>query len=256
MANVRAPRHSRLHALVSRSSENNLSSLIPKFVRRATVYIPADANSLFTPIADLRRDDADTTLFFLTGNGVQFSQPVDDEFFAAHEPQQVNIRLSDGKAGKREVYMFDNVIHVLGCATRHQFCYSKTSCSPLTAWEYIIPELNNVNSTEQQREAARVWSHSVATLGGDLRAIVGNLGASALLARKYFQSGIQGPLPPDQWQREVEYWQATVMARMQRVLVEYATGPSDATMQDSVEKPSDDKAQKQCKSQVSHPHLQ
>lgn len=88
-------------------------------------------------------------------------------------------------------------------------------------------------------------------LGATLGSIVGRLGASALLARESFVNGIQGPLLSNQWQLEVERFQAIIMALNQRLVVEQATGPTDSQMRKFVEKPSSKEGRWLCKNQVS-----
>lgn len=80
--------------------------------------------------------------------------------------------------------------------------------------------------------------------------LLNGMGASLLTARDTLYNGLQGPLPADQWQREVLHWHQTSMAKLQRAIVEQATGPSDAYMSKYVQKPGNPIAKRVCHSQV------
>ena len=181
-------------------------------------------------------------------NAVFFSQPIDDEFFSAHEP--FTDPLLGNIPGYPNLYRSDGTAHVLGCATQEQLCLRKNYCTPLTAWVYTDPSRYNMNMTGRQRESINVWRNSISRTGAVMDAMIDNLGASALVARNSFIGGIQGPLSPNQWQLEVAHWQATTMAMIQRLAVEYATGPSDGLVR-NVEPPSNKEARSICKNQVS-----
>jgi hypothetical protein len=56
------------------------------------------------------RDDADTTLFFLSANTIIFERPVDDPFFSAHQ-----VRHSMSNQGNETIYITDNPAGILGC---------------------------------------------------------------------------------------------------------------------------------------------
>lgn len=198
------------------------------------------------------RDDAEVTLVFVAANAVKFVEPVDDDLFSAHrvfETQELSLSINKTE----ELYTFDDVAHVVGCTTQSQFCLggSETDCTPLTAWEAALQTVSNMTMTDLQKESLNIWRQSQELQGTTLDTTVANLGGSALIAKNSFENGLQGPLPSNQWQLEVEHWQATTMAKMQRSAVEYATGPSDSAMQKHVLEPPNQNAKKLCKSQVS-----
>lgn len=213
------------------------------------------------PIRELARDDADTWLFFLTANRVGSIQPVDDEFFAAHQPKS-DSRLP--QSAQTTLYYFDDVVHVVGCTAQKQWCFSENRCTPLSGWYTALTSALNMNTSDVtaiQRYSLYIWATGHSTLGTTADQVVSSMGAGALLARNSFSGGVQGPLLPDQWQREVEYWQASVMAMTQRIGIEYAAGPSYGPIEKHIQKPYDGKlskegppdkiAEKLCKNQVS-----
>lgn len=182
-------------------------------------------------------------------NTIDFIHQVDDPFFAAHTPSP-DTTLAQGPEGM-SIYVFDEPVHVLGCARQEQFCLGENNCTPLTAWNPAVRAVSNMTITDSQKESLGTWVEMIGSLGINLADIVGSLGAGSLIARNTFIQGVQGPLPADQWQREVKHWQATVMTLLQRITVEHATGPSDTSMEKYVEKPSTKEAKHLCSNQVS-----
>lgn len=212
------------------------------------MYDPDDDGSVFTPIPELR-GNATTSLFFLTGNNVKFIEPVDDEFFAAHSPNDNGI--SNGANGAN-AYTFDGLVHVLGCAAQHQFCLNQTLCSPLTGWHHASRWTQPRTMGIRQTDSFNIWAVTYSALGATIDDLVGRLGASALITRNSFIDGAQGPLSRNQWQLEVQHWQATTMALLQRMVIEVATGPSDSVIDKYIVKPikGDEGDETQCHSQV------
>lgn len=186
------------------------------------------------------------------GNGVEFSQPVDDKFFEAHMPIRAQIpSASAGTVG----YVFNGFVHALACKSQHQLCISETNCTSLTTIQAAAGAAIDIANTDQQKESISVLFNSRAILGANLNNIVGNLEESALVARNNYIGGLQGPLPPNQWQLEVEHWQNTLLAYTQRLAVEYATGPSDPAMEKYVPKPANAEGRYSCKNQVSQSRI-
>lgn len=60
----------------------------------------------------------------------------------------------------------------------------------------------------------------------------------------------QGPLPDDQWQREVKYWFEVSLSAWQKGFVDTALGASNPDVTSWVETPSHPEHVKLCKSQV------
>lgn len=195
-------------------------------------YQPNSSVSSFIPIPELLLDDAETLLVFLMGNGVEFLEPVNDDLFAAHRPSRDPIP----QRPESTLYRFDGEIHVLGCVVRDQFCFNETNCTPLTNWDTASTLAFYLDGSDQRKASVNMYASTLAKLGASVLNVVGNLGASALLARNSYIGGYQGPLPTNQWQIEVQHWQSTTLAYMQKLLVERATGPSDPAMEAYVDK--------------------
>lgn len=80
--------------------------------------------------------------------------------------------------------------------------------------------------------------------------LVNILGVSMLTSRDSLISGLQGPLPDDQWQIDVEHWLSTYLAALQKGFVDFATGPSDPHMAPFLLMPYGNKSDTFCKKQV------
>jgi hypothetical protein len=63
-----------------------------------------------------------------------------------------------------------------------------------------------------------------------IETIVDRLGVSALTSRYTLNYGIQGPLPTNQWQTEIQHLHSTSLAALQRMTVEQASGPNDRSV--------------------------
>lgn len=188
-------------------------------------------------------------------NAIAFLAPVDDEFFAAH--QSSNDEASTLNPGsKTTVYSSDKPVNVLGCAAQTQFCLGKNKCTPLTGFVNAAGLAVNMTVTDRQSYSLVRWIANKGNLDTELSGVIHDLGPTALLARQSLSSDLQGPVPLDQWQREVEHWQATTMAKLQKIAVEFATGPSDASIEQYVMKPSpsDKAASDVCRNQVRASH--
>lgn len=208
--------------------------------------------STFSPIPDLLRDDADITVVFLTANLVKFIQTVDDELFAAHRLWNNTVILgSAGESSSQQLYGFDGVIHALGCASQFQLCLSATDCTSLGPWESVKSIAVDKTVTARQKASILAFIHDNGQTGTELINVIGSLGAGALVARNSYGGSVQGSLKPNQWQVEVQHWQATLMARRQRVAVEHATGPSDTQVEKYLTRPQNGADKDVCENQVS-----
>lgn len=213
-------------------------------------WVPGGHLGTFDPIPELRRDDARISLFYLMADSVSFLQPVDDDLFAAHmsKPEQMKF-MRTYEYNENEVYLFDSTVHVLGCATQNQFCLINSNCTPLTSFGLAFDTVSKT-ITNRQKLLIRAFISAQTYLDD----VVSGLGRSSLLARNSLAHGSQGPLPSDQWQLEVEHWNNIAMANVQRMIIEWATGPSDRLVADLVQTLPDDASRQVCKDQVRTSH--
>ena len=179
----------------------------------------------WNPIDELSRADADVSVFFLTQNGVTYNTPVDDPWFSAHEE-------SSGEVGFTTItwYLRDYPVNVLGCIDQHQFCDpmypdfdgASLGCTDLTSYQGAIDQVAYLPiSTLQLNVAGRVIS---GLFYDNMYYSVFGRGASALRASETVSQLTQlATLTNHQWVIEINNWFATILARTQQSVLEYAT---------------------------------
>ena len=77
-----------------------------------------------------------------------------------------------------------------------------------------------------------------------------NLGAKMLASQHRLQSGIQEPIPANQWQLDVTRWWASVCASMQQVFLDAAYGPADPGLERYKSLPATAEQRDMCSNQV------
>ncbi|KAF1951516.1 hypothetical protein CC80DRAFT_528262 [Byssothecium circinans] len=187
--------------------------------------------SQFDPIPQLQKPDADVMLFFLTSRGILFTQPVDDPWFSAHKKGK-QLRSSIDSTTYKQLYDPDEPISVMGCTMQMQTCNPNhpepTRCEPLRGMVDDTYPLDKLYPTESQRQTMK-WADLIFGLGFfSISGIVEALGASSIIARHGLGNNNQGPLPPNQWQLEVEHWVSSSLASLQGSFVEAGNGPNAA----------------------------
>lgn len=220
--------------------------------------------SQFSPIPELRRLDALVSLIFLSASQILFIEPVDDDWFAAHRSATASEN-NPGEAdpfGHFTLYVSDQIISVLGCAEQWQYCKPDgANCTKFDDFIGVSTDAPNFFDTDMQKQTLFDWVTAYDGTGGDLFNFIGNMPIGALTAQNSLTGNVQGPLPSNQWQQEVLYWHSIRMAKMQKLMIERATGPSDTAMDPFMLRPEDlpgsykSTAQRRCETQVSHLYL-
>ena len=182
----------------------------------------------------LHRNDADISLAFLSSNSIVYSNATDDPWYSAHSnPLTVSINgsaLNENSDSiiNATVYFRDHPVSVLGCAEQYQICNPGSDhrdiCSPLTGLYALNREGLGLNN--RQKITADALFSTTTTIGSLLEI----LGTSALTARNSLHGAMQASLPDNQWTLEVEGWFNSILAQIQRAVLEYATGPSDPNL--------------------------
>lgn len=80
--------------------------------------------------------------------------------------------------------------------------------------------------------------------------VVKSMGSESLLARRTLRGGIQGPLPENQWQLDVEYWFQIVLAGYQKIYADVAAGPPSSYPKKWVRRPVSEGQINMCQNQV------
>lgn len=182
----------------------------------------------FSPIPELRRPDGDLLIAFLSGNGVYFSQPLDDDWYRATQPGPA-IEWTE-LTGSHDSYIPTEPASPMGCVQQWQWCKSGNTpqCGPLASHFdalYGAAPLFNLTtedldperpSVPQELGTRLIWPALVTfeypTFLGPL---LEHFGSEALASRSRFLTGVQWGLPVNQWQLDVIQWWNTMQAAVQ-----------------------------------------
>ncbi|KAI9642009.1 hypothetical protein NHQ30_009880 [Ciborinia camelliae] len=229
------------------------------------------SSSAFYPDSTIFRSDGDVTVVFLSGNGVAFSQRLDDDWYRATVPG-LNIS-SAGSPDARTTYKPEEAASPLGCVEQWQWCNSaferETGCGPLASMQdALYGALSLFNLTSKDLDTERPSSKSASgtrllwpsMMQGQLSSLwvmLGYLGAKSLDSQSLLYDGIQYSLPQNQWQIDVTNWWNTTLAAVQGSYVDTAMGTTDPAEKSSRQKPENSEEIKICNSQVrvAHPVL-
>lgn len=200
---------------------------------------------------------------FLSANGVLFSEPTRDDWYRANNPCTQLFNNVD--EGLRTFYCAEEAASPLACLEQYQVCNGDRSrCSRVgsfgDAWGNS-PELFGITYDDMARAANGehisdavsrfTWFMSVTRmLPTNLGGLVAYLGTQGLASQQNFASGIQGPIPPNQWQLDVTHWWSTSLALLQAAFVESARGPADPALNATRNLPFDQAQQGMCWNQV------
>lgn len=173
----------------------------------------------------------------LSANSIVFSSSVDDPWYSAHShPLQVTVD-SNADTASGTVYFADRPVSALGCAEQYQLCANQgADCTPLTSWYGIRKDLEALTTTRRQRAIGNLLLDASTTTVGDT---VTTLRDSSLGASFSKFGSVQGSIPSNQWIIDVEGWAAISLARIQRNVLEYASGPSDRRLLPYLNTPND-----------------
>ena len=209
---------------------------------------------MFSPIPELNANKPGEVVFlvFVSANGVNYIEQVDDDLFSAHQPASAIQDINELNQGDIPVFHADQPTAALGCVTRLDLWNPYRNLStPLLLIDTVDRVFQSLQLNERQFNTMDLiltaWEGMDCTVQGALT----NPTTTSLLVRNKLSSTRVGPLPSDQWQREVTHWQATALARLQRGLLEQFTGPSDPSMDRYVNTTRNADQKELCKTQVS-----
>lgn len=212
--------------------------------------------SSFVPIPELQRLDANVLLIFLSVNEIVFAAETNDPWFGATE--MVGHKTADKAAGSGRiaVYYPKEPASPMACVLQSQICGPSlpegSRCTPLGASQDTHDAYLALyqNAPEESWNRAS-WAYQAwITLAETISEVIFALGSQSLIARNSLSGNMQGPLPDNQWQLEVQHWHETSLALMQASFVETATGPNDPKVHKYVTKPKNVQEVQLCGSQV------
>jgi hypothetical protein len=151
------------------------------------------------------------SLILLSGTGIMFNSPNDDPLFSARRQAQNSAR-----------YKMDKPTAMIGCAEQVQLCNSLTGqCTSWTGLFDSDPDLLSVLGAGIAVDDAldMVRSTTLIQLSLQTTSLPASVGertaAAALQAGRYLYGGTQVRIEREQWKRELEYWFAVGLARLQ-----------------------------------------
>ncbi|KAI0859876.1 hypothetical protein F4860DRAFT_515373 [Xylaria cubensis] len=181
--------------------------------------------SEFQPIEELDRNDAEVALFFLSANNIIYSHMVDDPWFSAHQSAgSYGSTVQDGRG--------------------------QPICEPLNDGYDHSASVQSLWPDDKKMQQYMAWSYEAYVLtAANIRTIVRQIGIASLTARFGLQSTVQGALPDNQWQREVQNWFDASLATLQRLFVDVAAGPIDSRLDPWLSRPNSTEEHFLCRSQ-------
>lgn len=211
-----------------------------------------EGNGEWYPIDGLFRPDGDTDMVFLSANNIIYTDEINDDWYSAHQTPNADFDVvspgGDDSRGGVNYYMSDEPASVLGCKLQYQACKpgvsSQDGCSRLGG----ILDLANgyLASPEEQQILSWMWPYP-----WSVDDVITFLQISSLASRLNLEQGIQGQLPDDQWQIDVENWHNINLAHLQGRMIDQAAGPDDEGILNCCwKRPETDVESHFCKNQV------
>lgn len=190
----------------------------------------ADVGKGFSPIPALSQMNATISLIFASFPG-SFQSPSEDLWLSAHRKFKVAVQ-SNGTFAIGNQYVIDQPVSALACAEHIQFCNpalssnNSVSCSlPLSIarmQKFSVNGLKNLFPTKHQQATAAAILHSLSW--GNFYDTVASL-EPKVLAESLAATTLSLAPAPDQWVQEVTNWFSVGLANLQRLIVDYNTGP-------------------------------
>ena len=172
------------------------------------------------------------------------------DWYAAHRFLTPFYDGHSSKPDNVDLFLSDEPASVLGCASHYEVCspesLSSEGCPVMGGSADDTPYSDAI-----QKNGADSLIPWITNSYMDIEAVIGSLTTSSLLSRRSLNSGIQGPIPDNQWQSEGEYWHDIGLVSLQDVVTS-TTGPSNPdVLQYFWEAPDPFQREHLCKSQLS-----
>ncbi|KAF2733975.1 hypothetical protein EJ04DRAFT_577282 [Polyplosphaeria fusca] len=180
---------------------------------------PRPGERQIIPLAEMQRPDADIALIAIGLDNVMYwEEPVDDPLFAAHK------KLDFRSQGNYTYYVSDQYVGVMGCAMQYEFCFAQKGrsdfCSSPGGVPLQISPADFQGASENQiavLDALRRFAY--------LNDITNTFEIGEVLAGRTATDAVLGPLPDDQYLKELLFAESFAYAGLQFMLSDYAIGP-------------------------------
>lgn len=176
----------------------------------------------------LQRTRSDIAVYFLSAQDILFESEVDDPWYSSHTYTTEAIDSATGTVIGR-LYVADKPVNAIACATQEQYCTSESSkggrrCGPQHGHYTKAGLMEKLDKQEKLRFLAIAdYFMNLLSTPDRMAATVGPL---ALLARATMAFNIQGGLPRDQWQKEMENFASMHLAHHQNAMLFRVKGPT------------------------------
>ncbi|KAK7962064.1 uncharacterized protein PG986_002889 [Apiospora aurea] len=198
------------------------------------------SSSQFIPDPNIVKHDGDVTLVFLSGNGVTFISPEDDDWY---RPTVRYGSVTSSDANRRNVtqdrYRPEEAASLLGCTQQFQWCRdpAKGQCGNLEGrLDALYSAAQWFNLTTKDLDPDRpvpktklgsllMWAYFI--LVDDttsLQGFISSLGPRSLASQNSVRQGMVSGLQKNQWQLDVKQWWQILLAGFQARFVNTAQG--------------------------------
>jgi hypothetical protein len=191
----------------------------------SSYYFAEDPQFIAAPLRPKGSNSNEVSTILLHSTGVKFLEKQDDPFFSAHDV----VKSETGTLSGSQLFEMDNLLNVIACDERAQFCSSATG--QCTEWHGLLRGIE-ANKTDYQTLLGKDTIKLNSTDELDLLAamilvklmlqdtaipnsIQGRGAAAALQASRYLSFGTQIRLMPEQWKSELQYWFMMGLAQLQ-----------------------------------------
>lgn len=208
----------------------------------------------FRPINELGSRIGDTHLIFLVTNAVVFDRETLDPWYHATRPareEKIGVGMPTSK-----LYAADDPAPPMACLVQYQTCNptlpEATSCSEPMGVFGQMEEAHKV-LTYHEKHNLTDWLMDYLTFLQP-QGIVTGLGSDSLQSRTRLSAGLQGALPVNQWENDVEHWFNIALAYIQYFPVFTAAGYLSNLTEEYVLRPNSTSELKICQNQVRITH--
>jgi len=239
LIHIQAP----LHALTT------LRRSVTALYQNGTLLNPGDVEF----ISELQRPDADLTIYHLSAPGIVFvGRKTADAWYRATKQGSFT--------GEDYPYFQDEPASPLACAQQEQVCNPNLPedgrCTPLSG----VRDLRlNAAALRQDESSSNRMEWLLNTLSSpydtSVYRMVRMLGSQSLASKDSMMGQVQGSLPDNQWQLDVQHWLAVSLVSLQKHFLTTARGPEDSRLLPAVKRPSTPEARAMCGQQVSSSFL-
>lgn len=197
-------------------------------------------------------------MFSLTSYGILFFTKTLDPWYRATRVEGETV-VKDVSAsyseGSTKIYGQDQPGSPLACSQKVQYCFhnggSDNYCTPLGSIGDALADVHREATDPRTRERLDWAIPASQIISSGIESAAKVLEAQILQSRTSLISGMQGPLPDNQWQIDMEHLFGILLAALQKAYVAMATGLPPTYPADWIRRPSTDEESNICQSLVS-----